>query len=181
MFTRLLSPQNFEPLTAPGVPISLRLMEGVHFYDAGNKVAKLYLFAVAAGGVRARDAVEAHGWQLRAGVVICDLADEFLPTIPKSDPTYAVRIRGLEQMKDGLAGLVTTALQLVADRLGMDRDDLASLVAHMRDTFPRIVPRLRPGTKAEVVSQLRKLNDDPANQDLQPGLGQLRTAVAAAQ
>jgi hypothetical protein len=108
-----------------------------------------------------------------------ELADEFLPTINKDDPTYPVRLQGLEQMKRGLAGIVAGSLQTLTERDNYRESELARLVGYLEETLPLIVPRLPPGTRTETLLRLERMIGDPDLKNLQPGLGRLHSKVKA--
>lgn len=116
---------------------------------------------------------------MRATVVMLELVDEFLPTIKKDDPSYQVRMQGLERIKGGLATVVSGGLETLTERDSYRGSERVRLVGYMQETFPLIVPRLPPGARAETMIQLAKMQEDSALKDLQPGLGELRLKVKA--
>jgi hypothetical protein len=124
-----------------------------------------------------------YGWRQKKGV----LGDAILRlprltdvAIKKDDPTYQVRMKGLERMKGGLALVVAGGLQTFTERESYRASELARLVGYMQETFPLIVPRLPPGSQTETMTRLEKMREDPALKDLQPGLQDLHLKVKAA-
>ncbi len=173
VFARLTSPQNFGLFRNRSLPLEARFSQLLDYYQASNQILKLYLSAFLKKDVRDSELIELMGAQLRSTVVVLELVDELLPTLKKDDPSYQVRIQGLEQMKRGLASVVAGGLQTLTEREIYRASELARLVDYMQETFPLIVPRLPPGARTETVVRLEKMQEDPAFKDLQPGLGEL--------
>jgi hypothetical protein len=139
-----------------------------------------YLSAAINKDVRDSEIVEIMGAMLRVTAVMFELVDELLPTLKKDDPTYPVRMRGLERMRMGLAGLVAADLQELTKRENYRGSELARLVGYMQETFPLIVPRLPPGARAETMRRLEEMQADPALMDLRAGLRELHSKVRRA-
>jgi hypothetical protein len=179
MFARLTSSQNLRLFKNRTLPLDARFPQALRYYQASNQVSKLYLSGFLKKDVRDSELVEIMGSMFRSTVVIFDLVDEFLPTIKKDDPTYQVRMQGLDRMKGGLASIVAGGLLTLTEKEFYRRSELVRLVAYMQETFPRIVPRLPPGSRTETLLRLEKMQKDPALKDLQPGLRELYSKVKA--
>jgi hypothetical protein len=180
VFERLTSPQNLDLFKNRTLPLDARFPQALNYFQASNQVLKLYLAGFLKKDVRDSELVELMGSQFRSTVVMLELVDEFVPTIKKDDPKYEVRMQGLDQMKRGLASVVAGGLQTITERESYRGSELVRLVGYMQETFPLIVPRLPPGARTETVLRLKKMQDDPALKDLQPGLGELHSKVKAA-
>ncbi|HEX4611355.1 MAG TPA: hypothetical protein VH092_24390 [Urbifossiella sp.] len=180
VFSRLTSPHNLDGLRNRSLAVDARLPLATNYIQASNQVLKLYLAAFLKNEVRDSELVELMGAQLRATVVVLDLVDEFLPTLNKEDATYPVRMRGLEGMKMGLGSVVAGCLQTLTERDSYRAGELVRLVGYMEETFPHLATRLPPGSRTELVTRLRSLQDDPAMRDLRPGLERIRSGVTAA-
>ena len=180
MFARLTSPQNLDLFQNRTLPLDARFPQALNYYQASNQVFKLYLAGFLKNDVRDSEIVEVMGAQFRSTVVMLELLDEFLPTIKKDDPTYQVRMQGVDQMKRGLASIVAGGLQTLTEKESYRGSELVRLVGYMQETFPLIVPRLPPGARTETLLRLEKMQVDPALKGLQPGLGELHSKVKAA-
>ena len=161
------------------MPLDARLSQAIDYTRAINQVFKLYMSAFLKNFVRDSELIELTGAQLRLTVVVLELVDEFVPTLKKDDPEYQVRMQGLEQIKQGLAIVVAGVLQTLTVRDSNRGNELARLVGYMQETLPQIVPRLPPGSRAETLIRLEKLQEDPALKDLKSGLGVLLLKVKA--
>ncbi len=180
MFARLTSPQNLELFKNRSLPLNARFPQALQYYQASNQVSKLYAFGYLKKEVRDSELVELMGALFRTTVVLLELVDEYLPTIKKDDPKYQARMQGLEQMKRGLASIVTGGLQTLRERTHYRRSELVRLVDYMDETFPLLIPRLPAKTRTETLLRLEKMQEDPTLKDLQPGLRQLHLKVKAA-
>lgn len=179
MFSRMTSPRNHELSKNRTLPLEVRLPFALNYLQASNQVMKLYLAAFLKGEVSDREIVEWLGHQLRLSVVVLDVVDEFAPTIRKDDPRYEVRMQGLEQMRRGLASVVSGGLQTLIEKEAYRESELARLVGYMLETYPQIVPRIPPGARTETLLRLEAMHADPALTHLQPGLGELYVKVKA--
>lgn len=180
VFARLTSPRNLELYRDRSLPLGARFPQAMNYMQVANGVNKLYLAGFIKKEVRDCELVELVGSQYRTIAVVLDLVDEFLPTIDKNDPSYPARMQGLDRMTRGLATTVAGGLQTLTERQNFRPSELARLVGHMRQTFPRIVPRLPPASRTETLSRLDEMRRDPAAKDLQPGLTELDLEVREA-
>ncbi len=180
VFARLTSPQNLDPFKNRKVPLDARISQAQGYFQAVGQVLMLYGVGFLQKDVGDSEAVELMGFQFRVSVVLFELVDEILPTIKNVDPQYRVRMEGLDQIKRGLASVVSSGLQMLTEREAYRGSELVRLVGYMQETFPLIVPRLLPEARTETLLQLEKMQKDPALKDLQPGLGELQSKVKAA-
>lgn len=140
MFARLTSSHNLDLFRNRSLPLQGRMPPALEFGDASNQVLKLYLAAFLAGKVRDSEMIELLGAHLRTSVMNVELVTELLSTLDKDDPTYTVRMQGVEQMKRGLAGIVMGALQTFDEQESYRQSELTRLADYVRDTFPTLVP-----------------------------------------
>jgi hypothetical protein len=180
VFARLTSPQNLDGFKNRTLPLEARFPESLNYLQGSNAVLKLYLAGYLKKEVRDTELIELVGALLRTTAVMLELVDEFLPTIKKDDPTYQVRMQGLDQMRRGLASIVAGSLKTLTERESYRASELVKLVGYMQETMPVIVPRLPPGARTETLLRLEKMQEDPALKDLQPGLRELFSKVKAA-
>lgn len=179
VFARLTSPQNLDQFKNHTLPLKARMALGLTYFEAYNQVFKVYLAAFLNKNVRDSEAIEVTGALLRLTVVLLELIEEWRPTITMDDPNYQVRMQGLDQMKRGLASIISGGLQMLSERQTYRERELVRLVAFMNETFPQMVRHLPDGTRTETLLRLAKMNEDPAFKCLQPGLGELHSKVKA--
>jgi hypothetical protein len=180
VFSRLTSPANLVFYKSRDLPVSTRMVEANKYFEANNGILKVYFAGFLKDEVGDGEIIELLEMQLRTSVVLLELIDEFIPTLNKDDPSYQVRMQGLERVKKGLAGLIAANLQTLTERENYRKSELVRLVGYMKETFPVLVPQLPPGARLESLLRLDKIQDDSTMKDLQPGLGELRSSVDAA-
>lgn len=173
MFARLTSPQNLALFKNRTLPLEARFPQFLNFYQANNRVFKLYLAGFLKKDVGGSELVELMGAEFRFSVILLELVDEFLPTIKKDDPGYEYRMQGINQMKQGLASVVLGGFKTLTEMENYKKSELLRLVIYMQETFPMLIPRLLPGARTETLLRLEKMHVDRTLNDLQPGLGVL--------
>ncbi len=140
VFARLTSRQNLDLFRNRSVPLEGRMPQALNYIGANNQILKLYLSAFLKNDTTDSDIVELMAAQLRSMVVMLELVDELIPTIKKDDPSYQVRMQGLEKMKLGLASVVAGGLQTLTERESYRKSELVRLVGYMQESFPLMVP-----------------------------------------
>jgi len=180
LFARLIADDNLDFCRNPTLPLSTRLAAGVEYMGAFNSITKLYFAAFLEKKVDGADVLELSAATFRVVTVLGALVDEFLPTIPKDDPSYATRMAGLQKMKQGYAISCNGALITLTERGAYRTTDRIRFAESICNSFPAIVSRLLPGSRAEIVLKLDEMNADPRLKELQPSLGKLRDAVKKA-
>jgi len=177
-FERLTADENLDLYRNRSLPLEQRLPDALNYMQSANQILKLYLAAFNQNAVGDSELVELSGAQLRVTVVMIELANEFLPTLDKDDPTYPVRMQGLQRMKNGMASTVAGSLQTLTESHAYRTSELKRFAGHLEATLPDILPELPDGSRAESLIRLRSFLDDPKMQHLKPELDIL---VAAAE
>src|SRR5262249_40100884 len=144
VFARMTSPQNLEFLSNRTVPLDYRLSQGLDSWMASNRIFKLYAAAALKNTMGDSELIECLGFQLRASALWLDLVEEFLPTMNPKEPDYKDRMKGLEQMRQGLAGVMASGLVTLTERHFYRSSELVRLVGYMKETYPRIITSLPP-------------------------------------
>ena len=178
-FARLAAPADVSFFRRRSLSLDVRLPEALERFQASGALFELYLSAFAAKQVAGADLIELIGALLRNCVVVVELVDELVAKLPKDDPGYQERMAGLDQMRGGLAEVLSGAIT------GLTEEEYTiaarlKLLGYCRETFPGIVPRLTAPSQAEVRQRLDALAAEPRPRELQPQLLQLRDAVHAA-
>jgi len=183
IFARMTSSENLDLYRNKTLPLDSRFPDCLQYVDSLNTINKLYLSAALKRTVTGDELVELNGAILRAFQVELELVEEFLPTLSKQDPKYAVRLDGLKKLQNNLAGIAAGALTMLnAD----DEDDGAlpdwrtRFLIHCHDTLPAIVRMLSAVSQKEVVVRLDKSTHEPKLRNWWPELRQLRDDVRRA-
>jgi len=173
VFDRLTSIEFVQSIRSRDDPLNTRLMQGIDYVDGLKEIVKKYTSAFLNGVARDVEVVALNGTLLRLFVLEFELLAEFVKTLDKEDPTYAVRMQGMEQTKSGLAQVVNGHLMTLTERDRYRPPELIHLVEHMQETFPALFPYLAPAAGTDALTRLVQMQDDPHLQDMQPGLGNL--------
>lgn len=176
-FARMISPDNLALAADQSLPLETRMPQAIAQLQAVTNFMRLYLAGFVKQDVRDCELVELMGASYRVSVVALGAVDEFLPTIRKDDPTYEVRMNGVKRMKGGLAEMVFGGLQTLTERESYRTSELLRLVAHMKKSFPEIVPRLPDSSRTEALLKLEDMLKDPRLEDLRPQLAELLALV----
>jgi len=179
VFARLTSSENFNLFRNRTLPLDGRLPQMLDYIQASNRVLKLYLAGFLKKEIRDCEMVELLGATLGATVVLLELFDEFVPTIKKDDPSYKVRMEGIETMRRGLASMVTGTIESLTEADHYRASERVRLLGFMQETVPQIFQHLPPATRTEVLLRLEAMQSDPALKELQPGLGKLHSKLTA--
>lgn len=180
VFARQTSAENLEFFKNRTLPLETRISEALEYLQGANQIMKLYLAAFQKRQVADAELIEQVSAQMRFVVVMSQLVDELLPTIPHDDPDYTTRMQGVDRMRRGMATMVAGGLLTLTERKHYRCAQLVKLISTMQETFPVIVPRLPAGARAETAVRLEKMQTETATRDLQPHLAELAAKVNAA-
>lgn len=180
LFARIISPDNLIFFRHQSLPLESRFPLGIAFMQAQSSILKTYLSAFLKNQCSGHELIELMGSQLRICHMMLDLVDEFWPTLSPDDPTYPVRVKGLEKMKSGLAGVIMGSITTLTEDQSYSLDIRLKMLKYCRQEFPSVVPRLASGSLAEVQLRLAKLTEDPKLQPLHEQLQLLRDETTAA-
>lgn len=179
MFARIVARDNLDIFRLSSLPVATRISASVNAVESLNAVLKVYLSALVANpaGETGAELVELMGAELRAVEVALDLIDEYVPTLSKKDPQYSARLAGLEQIRQGLAMLLSGVLTLLGGGAIDDLHTRANLLGYCREALPGIVPRLSAPSQQEVLRRLNDLAEEQGDGELRPQLVALRDEV----
>jgi hypothetical protein len=108
-FTRMTAPSVPDDLDPPDNPVHVRIPALLDYFETMNAIFKHYV--TGCGDVPAALAIMAS--ILEGAVRIAPLMDAMLETFSPDDPTYATRMDGLAQFKQGLVTMATGAALMV--------------------------------------------------------------------
>jgi hypothetical protein len=172
--------ENFNFFRSRSLPLGTRFPQFLDYTDALNAIVKLYASARTTNKEWAAELVELSGAMLRALQLELELVDELIPTLAKDDPTYSVRMAGLEKMRGGLALVISGSLTTLTETQVFDADLRAKLVDYCRETFPQILPRLTAASEQEMLRRLDELVDNPSVREFRDQVILLRDESHAA-
>lgn len=177
VFARITSSDNLAVLSNPAASVSIRLPAALLYTHELNGIYQLYVAALQSKTVTGEDLVELHGARLRACRVLLELAEEFLPTLAKSDPKYLSRIEGIQAMRSATSDVMLAAVHALSEPLTYGLPARKRLVEYCREAFPAIAPRLAVAKRDALVLELKAAVGRPNLSNLQPELGMLQQEV----
>lgn len=160
--------------------LEIRLPALLEYYQASNLIFIAYANAFHQEAVGGRELVELYGHLLRSTVVLLEVVEELRPLLDPDDPSYDVRLAGLEQMKGGLAMITAGTLESLQDHDSLTLEQQHILLGFMEETFPRIVPGLSAAGRMETLRELHRLGSDRAMAHAKPRLDRLSAKLEAA-
>ncbi|MBN2583352.1 MAG: hypothetical protein JXL80_09795 [Planctomycetes bacterium] len=180
LFDRITSCGNLQILTDHSQTILVRMQLWLGYSEAANRITKLYLAAFAAGQVADEEMIEMSRTTLSTMAIGMDLVDEFLPTLDKNDPTYAVRMEGLEKFRAGAAHVVMGCL-IVVDQPEYYREELRGrLLEYMKETCPSILRTMTPNARKETLVTVQRMMEEPGLAALRGQLAEIRALIEEA-
>jgi hypothetical protein len=157
LLRRATSLDNLALLGDKSLPLTARMDEFIQLQQGAVGLLKLYLVASDAGGYR-QELAGLTALLLHSSARGAELVEEMLPTLPK-DETYASRMEGLKEMKEGMTTAFVGTEQMLTPENNFSPEDLSLLLEAMAQTLPH----LKTGFPPEVRIEMRKkLEDDKA-------------------
>jgi len=138
--------------------------------DASNAILHRYMAAFQQDPNFADDLLRVQGFELQRAEMMAGLATEFMATIPQSDPSYATRMGGVQQMRQGFAGMIqggAISLQARAVFSESVREDFA---AHLVHAFQTMGPDLSDADRASITSLLGQIAASDQNTNVRSRL-----------
>lgn len=185
-FASLRSGEVFASLcssTVPGMflnttlPFRSRFDSALQYFNSLNSINKVYLSRLQAGRGTPRDFVELLGGLLRVTHLMLDLLDEFMSTLPSDDPQRNARMQGLDQMRAGMASIVSGCLTTLTEQSIYPAADRLALIGHLQENLPSILPRLSESARLELVTRIKSMASDDGLRELRPAIEELREVV----
>lgn len=177
LFKRLIADENLAPYRDRSLPLGQRLPDALTYMESSGQLLQVYLIAFTQKAVGDSELIELLGAQLRVSVVMTELANELLPTLDKNDPSYPVRLQGIQQMKNGMATVVAGSLQTLTEFNNYRTSELKKFAGYLEATLPVLISELPSDRQSEFLTRLQSFLDDPKMQSLKPELDALVATV----
>jgi hypothetical protein len=173
LFARITADENLGLYRNRSLPVGQRITEALAYLESHNAIGKLYLKSYNQNATGDSELVEVYASLLRMWLTLMPLLDEFIATLDKSDPSYSVRMGGLNKVRTGLATSVSAVVETLTERQSYRTSELKRLASNMTQTLPKLLPYVPDGTRTETMVRLRSLGSDPKMHDLNPELAEL--------
>ena len=154
VLNRMTAVENFEFYRNPSVPLQTRLEDFITFMGGANMLLKLYLYSPRDSAGKTQPEIAALlGYLLRIAAVDMDLADAFMPTVPR-DEKYATRVEGVKKMQAGFTTAFGGAEITLTEDNGFSAADRSLVLKAMADTLPTLKRAFPPDYKEELRQRL---------------------------
>jgi hypothetical protein len=172
---RIADPGNLTLQRNRSLPLNVRFQDMGAVMFGANSINKRYLVALLKDPSFADESMHVNGFLVHAVVVQLELVDELLPTLDPGDPTYATRMSGLAQMKQGLAEFVQGALVMLTDRETVSPAARRRFSGILAAQLPTIAAQLPGATRVELRAAFTRLADSEDDPEVKANLSRAAT------
>jgi len=173
LFARLVAAENLGFLDDQSIPVNDRMPRAMLYMESSNRIFKMYVLAFMQRAGGGAEVVEWTGAILRLFTAVNRLVDEFVPTLDQDDPSYPVRMKGLERLRNATATTIDGALQTLTESHAYHSSDLKTLAVYLEDALPEALLRIPEQRQLAIMNRLQALSNDPAMQYLKMELDSL--------
>ncbi len=180
VFSRFVSLDNLALAITPSLtrqqhlPALIALLQGV------SQLSSVYTSASQNGRVFDAEVVDLLRYLLEVTATLVPMAEEFLASVPPDDPNMEVRLKGREQMKQGIASVVSGCLTTLTEHSSYRTAELLRLSGTLERTLPVIYAFLPQGVQQELPIRIRSMVEAEADPALKESLGRLLTCASSA-
>ena len=154
VLNRMTAVENFDFYRSPSVPLQTRLGDYINFMQGANTLLKLYVYSPRDSAGKTQPEIAALlAYLLRIAAVGLDLADEFMPTVPR-DEKYATRVEGVKKMQAGFTMTFAGAELTLTENNSLSAADRSLVLKAMADTLPTLQRAFQPDYKQELRQKL---------------------------
>ena len=150
---RLTSLENFSFHRNRTLPIDARMVDYSSLLEGAGAILKPYLATTTKGQEFHKEIAALMAFMLHAAALGVELADEFVPTIPR-DENYTVRMDGIKKMNSGLTTIFVGAENSLAEQKFYSAEDLSLLLKAMSETLPRVKKAFSADYRVELRKKL---------------------------
>jgi hypothetical protein len=168
---------NLAPLESKSLAVGTRMQQGVGLAQVLPRIVEVYVDASNRGAAFDAELVELMAFMLRTTNLLMSIADEFMASLPATDPDRSVREQGRAQMREGLASVVSGALTSIGEHHVYRQVTLLRLARHLERELPRAMPWLPPGVQKEVPLRLTRIVEQTKDAELKQALRRIRAAL----
>jgi hypothetical protein len=152
---RIVNVSNFSFARNRTLPIDVRLSDMLNLFQGINTLTVEYGSAANRGANLHRELAELLTFTIQATVVLLELVDEFLPTVPM-DEKHEVRMQGLKSMKMGVETTISGLEISLGERSFYTDSDLSLMLRCMKETLPRLKLSFSDDFRVELRKRLQK-------------------------
>jgi hypothetical protein len=167
---RLVNTDTLDYCGNRGIALAARMASCLQILNAEAEILTLYADAETRLPALADDIVRLSGMVIQSEASTTGLLDELIPTLDKNDPSYAQRMAGVEDSKQGIAQTLDGGLQLLAMTQGISPPVRVNFAIAVAASWPALANYLPPPSRADFEIRLRKLAQNDPNPDVRAAL-----------
>lgn len=153
LLDRITSTNNFSFYLNKTIPLKSRMEDFSTLTESADTIFKLYFKDANKGENVHKELAHMLAFMLLTANVQMNLADEFIPTIPK-DEKYDTRMDGLRKMNSGLMIIFVGAENTLSERKNYSTDDLSTMLEAMANTLPHLKTAFSSDYRIELQKKL---------------------------
>jgi hypothetical protein len=176
VFDRLVTPQDLDQFKDKSVPLETRSTQNNSYFRALIRHVKVYSDARKDNVVGDDELIELTKKLLRTCTVLMDNLEETASTIKKSDPSYGVRMQGINQGRMGAVSLTAGSLNIIGNR-EVGPEGMKRLISAYQEILPPLVVALPPQNRSDVTQKLESVLQKSDVKEFHPDLEKLRDSI----
>lgn len=180
VFGRIVSHENFKVFGSEELNLQQRFVATSGLLQGLGQILVVYGTASDREGLFDSELIELMRYVLEISREVVERADAFAASLPADDPDHDSRMKGRQQMRDGMARVVMGCLSSLEEREAYKPSDRVRLAQTLETTAPGIFAFLAPGTQQELKLRIQRSAEDEPNSTIKEGLGRLVAALSKA-
>jgi len=177
VFARIVSPENLKLVEMETLPVHVRFAAAVSIMKNLNQIIIVYTSASTVSQMFDSELVELFRYTLEISRHMMLLGEKVIALVPTDAPDREVRLKGWEQMRRGVATIVSACFTALIEKKSFKLSDLARLAKTLEGTLPAILPRLPPGTQQELPLRLQRMIEQESDSTLKEALEHIAVAL----
>jgi hypothetical protein len=177
VFARIVSHDNFMLFENAVLNKQQRFKAATAIMEGLGQITVVYASATTQERIFDSELIELMRYLLELSAKVTQLADAFIASLPANDPDHDARVRGHEQMQQGMARVVIGCLDSLAERASYQSSDLLRLSETLDSTVQVIFPFLLPGSQQELSLRIQQMIEKEPNSSIKERLLHLAAAL----
>jgi len=152
----------------------------IHLGPNFNNILLIYVQAANKGEKIDSELSKLIFFQLAMASSMINLVNEYVPTIPK-DKSYETRMAGLEQIKSGMATLLTGAVVSLSERHFYSTESVITIASGIKQYYPSFELVLPETYKIELKYKINTMLKNEKNQTIRQKLSAINDLIEVEQ
>jgi hypothetical protein len=177
VFARIVSRENLRALRVGGQDLGQRMDATGNLIEKVSRVLLVYATASSGGTVLDAELIELIRFTLEISSDLNRLAEAYSRLLPADDPNREARMKGREEVRQGLSKIVNGSLVTLGERGGYRVLERLRLAETLEKTLPGLLPYLPRGAAAELPGRVHQMAGEEPDPQLKERLGRIETIL----